>query len=123
MNSFRQHIPTFVDTDGRPPDHNFETTQQLLDLEVVRRYSDVPGFSHFALEDNTLLSISDGGFHWWVAGFIKHPELVNLPQWEGWKFRVLVNGKERILTGDEVVSSCGNVLTLRDGTQVVDETR
>ena len=114
MNSFRQHIPNFVDID-HPAAIPFATTADLLALEVVQRYKHQT-FSHFAMSDNALMVIEDNGFTHWVVGFIKHPEAIELPQWTGWKHLVrLPDGREVVLT-DEVVSSCGGRLTLRDGT-------
>ena len=119
MNEFTQHIPAFVDV-GRepPPSFEFDTLDELLSNEVVKRYGKGKDFSHFALSDNYLMEISDSGFHWWVVGYIKNPDDIDLPKWEGWKYRAeLSNGKKVILNGDEVVSSCGGELTLRDGTK------
>ena len=121
MNSFRQHIPGFA-RDGREPPEPlipFETTADLLALEVVQRYVG-PTFSHFAMSENCLMVIADDGFTHWVVGFIKDPASVDLPQWTGWKHLVrLHDGREVVLT-DEVVSACGGRLTLRDGTEAVD---
>ena len=107
MNSFKQHIPSFCDVD-HPAAVPFETTEQLLALEIVQRYKR-PDFSHFAMADNALMEISDGGRYWWVVGYIKHPERINLPKWDGGKYRAEPQS-------GEVVMSCGDTLTLRDGT-------
>ena len=116
QNAFKQHVPAFVDLEKYPEWIPFDTTKELLGLEVVRRYIG-PTFSHFAISDNTLMEISDEGFHHWVVGFIRYPERVDLPKWAGWKHLVrLKDGREVVLT-DEVVSSCGGVLTLRDGSK------
>jgi hypothetical protein len=117
MNSFIQHIPPFVDVDA-PAASPFETTEDLLALEVVQRYGKRPDFSHFAMSDNALMEISDGGHHWWVVGFVADPEQVNLPKWDGGKYRAeLLNGERIDLQCDDVVMSRGDVLTLRDGTK------
>ena len=117
MNQFTQHIPSFVDRRDPAPTTEFSTTEELLSLDVVQRYKG-PKFSHFALEGNCLMAISDEGFQWWVAGYIKDPSTVELPQWNGWKHRAeLPDGSRVILSGDDVVSSCGDELTLRNGTK------
>lgn len=116
MNSFKQHIPSFCDVD-HPAAVPFETTEELLALEIVQRYGKQPNFSHFAMSDNVLMEISDGGHHWWAVGYIEHPEQVNLPKWNGGKYRAeLPNGERAELQSGEVVMSCGDTLTLRDGT-------
>lgn len=78
-NIFRQHIPNFVDVD--PPDPiPFTTTEELLGLEVVQRYIGEK-HSHFAISENMLMEVSNGGKNWWVVGYIAKPDLVNLPKW------------------------------------------
>lgn len=121
MNWFVQHIPNFVDIDEQPKRIPFETTEDLLNLEVVKRYGQRRDFSHFAISDNYLMEISEGGLHWWVVGRIADPAAVDLPQWDGGKYKArLADGLDVDLLGKDVVSSCGNVLTLRDGTVAID---
>ena len=118
MNSFRQHIPAFVEVD-HPPAIPFETTADLLALPVVQRYKGST-FSRFAMSDKCLMVIEDDGFQWWVVGFIADPSAIDLPKWDGWKHLArLPDGREVVLT-NEVVSSCGGQLTLRDGTVATD---
>lgn len=114
MNTFTQHIPRYVD--GTPKSLNFETTDDLLSLDGVHQYTNDKGFSHFAISDNCLMSISNDGFNWWVVGYIKDVSSINLPKWEGWKFKAEMPDGSISIVGSEVSSSCGDVLTLRDGT-------
>lgn len=119
MNSFRYHIPSYVDVE-RPPNVEFATTADLLKLDVFERYKTYQGFSHFALSDNCVLGILDEGFNWRVLGKIADVSDITLPQWEGWKFRAkLADGTETVL-GQEVRSSCGRELTLYDGSIAID---
>lgn len=119
MNTFRQHIPTFV-YDGEPPHaYQFSTTEELLSLEVVQRYKR-EGFSHFAMRGHLLMAISDEGFHWWVVGSIADPATVDLPVWGGARYRARLPDGTITVLGKEVVSSCDDVLTLRDGTKAMD---
>ena len=61
--------------------------------------------------------IHDDGFHWWVVGYIENPADIDLPKWDGWKHKAkMPDGSIKTLT-DEVISSCGDILTLRDGTK------
>jgi len=82
MNEFRQHIPDFVDIESPPP-CKFETTEDLLNLEIVQRYGKGKNFSHFAIRDNCLMEILDEGFHWWVVGYIKTPSQLPRPKGRG----------------------------------------
>lgn len=116
MNSFRQHIPNFVDVE-RPAAIPFETTEDLLSLEIVQRYGKRPDFSHFAIRDNLLIEVSDDGHYWWVIGYIEHPEQIKLPKWDGGKYRAELPGGLRVeLKSGDIAKSCGDVLTLQDGT-------
>ena len=117
MATFKQHIPAFVETDGPPPAAEFVNTDELLALDVVRRYGKSKNFSHFAMSDRHLIEVSDDGFNWWVVGFVSDPAVVDLPKWEGWKFRAELADGTRCTLGKEVVSSCGDELTLCDGTK------
>lgn len=82
MNTFKQHIPNFCS--GFEPDtFTFETTEELLNSDTFKRYGTRPDFSHFALSDNLVMEINDGGKHWWVVGYVEKPDEVDLPQWDG----------------------------------------
>jgi hypothetical protein len=119
-NWFLQHIPHFVDCSRSPQRIPFKTTRELLNLDVVRGYKGT-GFSHFAMSDNDLMAISDNGHSWWVVGHVGDPSVVDLPQWDGGRYKArLANGKVVELTGDEVIESCGDELTLQDGSKAQD---
>jgi len=137
-NHFRQHVPSFVDGVERFG-FDFTTTEELLGNEWIKGWSkpfkpkklisidfttgettesetkNTSGdFCRYSISDNHLMAEFDDGFHWWVLGTIEKPELIDLPKWAGWKHRAILDGEEVVLT-DEVGSSCGDVLTLRDG--------
>ena len=119
MNRFKQHIPSFVATDEKAEWVEFSTTSDLLELPIVKRYTDSENFSHFALWHNYLMEICDDGFYWWVVGYIEDPTSIELPEWAGAKYRALLpNGEIEVLAEDEVVSSCSGVLTLQNGSTV-----
>lgn len=79
MNSFRQHIPAFVEVD-KPKEVEFKTTEELLSIPAVLNYVDKT-FSHFAKSENYLMAIYENGNRWWVVGYIKNPEDIDLPIW------------------------------------------
>lgn len=122
LNRFKQHIPNFVDVDNPPEWIEFKTTEDLLSIATVTQWAKPMNgkpFSHFAMSDNRLIAIYDYGFHWWVVGYIEHPLMIDLPQWNGWKYQAqMPDGTIEILT-NEVVSSCGDILTLADGTKAI----
>lgn len=112
-NKFTQHVPAFVDM-SNPQSFYFDSTQELIENDYLKKFSNRPNFNHFALSRNVILAIFDDGFRWIGLGFVDNPENVELPPWEGWKFRAILDGEEVVL-GKEVTCSQGNRLTLRDG--------
>ena len=120
MNSLRQHIPSFVDIgDAARPSSPFETTAELLALDVVHRWATRPGFTHFALSGDLLMCIGDEGRFWWVVGYLAHTEGLDLPPWDHGVYRIQrADGSICDISGDDVASSCGDDVTLRDGTVV-----
>lgn len=80
MNGFTQHIPGFVSVETPPQRVPFKTTEDLLNIDTVVRFSKDPKFSHFAISDNCLMAIYDEGRKWWVVGYLDDSETVLLPQ-------------------------------------------
>lgn len=124
MFKFVQHIPSFVDSRGVDV---FELECPSIDGLLSNPFFDKykgDKFSHFAKSKErnryALMSISDNGFCWWVVGYIYGKDVVNLPEWEGWKFRARLDG-ENVIVGTgagcvaKVVMSSGGTLTLDDG--------
>jgi hypothetical protein len=73
MNSFRQRIPGFVD--ATPATVSFNTTEELLNSEVVRKYID-ENYTKFVIDENMLLIVSEDSLHWWVLGYIDRKSVV-----------------------------------------------
>jgi hypothetical protein len=87
VNMITQHIPGGCDVAYDEPDKAFfNTTEELLNIDFVKRHSKIKGFSHYAMSGDRLMVISNEGKFWWVLGYIKRPELVDLPKWEGGRF-------------------------------------
>ena len=112
MNTIRQYRPAFFEGFENET-VEFSTDEELVKIPFVKNFSHY-NFSHYAVSDSCLMAIYDDGFEWWVIGTIQYPASVKLPRWNGGKFRALLDGKEVVLS-KEVISSCGDVLTLRDG--------
>jgi len=119
VNKFQEHIADYaVDGQGPAPVFEFKTTEDLLALEIVKRYSSEKGHEHFCISDNRLMQIKDDSLYWWVVGSIKNPNEVDLPKWYGGKYKAeFSDGSIRILSAEDVCSSCGDELTLCDGTK------
>ena len=45
MNKFKQHIPNYVDVDRQPEWIEFNSTQELLELELVQSHKEYKNFS------------------------------------------------------------------------------
>jgi hypothetical protein len=119
MNHFKQHVPSFIDNGYKRVEFEFKTTADLLNSAVVKKYVE-PG-SYFVKSDNCLMVVTDNGFHWWVIGYIKNPQDVELPEWDGVKYHALLDGQKVILSSSEILGSCGDTLTLRDGRTAIME--
>jgi len=108
-----------VDNREDIPCVEFATQDDLLKHDDVKRWSDEDTFSHFAMSHNHLMAILDDGYTWWLVGYLTLATkgLIDLPKWEGGKYKAkLADGSLVDLTSSEVVSSCGDCLTLKDGT-------
>ncbi len=91
MIKFTKHIPNFVDLDEPPPVLYFNTEEELLEHPDIQRWKRNGDrvFHQFSVlseeeEDEsecTLIIECDGGYWWWVLGYVDQPTL-NLPEWE-----------------------------------------
>lgn len=119
MNKFTVHIPAFVDYREDPPAYEFETLEELKAIPHVKQAAGIPNFSHYAITERYLMSISDGGKHWWVLGYIRDPTAVDLPQWDhGITDVEYPDGRRATISGTQIRQYCGNDVTLLDGTVV-----
>lgn len=75
---FRQHIPAFV-SGAEPVEAEVADTGALLDLAVVKLWSDMPLFRRFSMSDNRLMAEYYLG-QFWVVGFVD-PIPGELPKW------------------------------------------
>ena len=79
MNEFRQRIPAAI-SGIKSEIHEFKTTEELLNIDIVKKHKKMS--NHFTLSGKNLMILSNDGKLWWVLGYIKNPEDVNLPQWK-----------------------------------------
>ncbi len=90
-NIFIQHIPSCVSGVDKKT-FEFDTLQELLDNSIVKRWCMHPlnenevapegYFRRYSLSENRLMAEFKNGKEWWVIGFIKYPEKLDLPKWE-----------------------------------------
>ena len=90
-NNFIQHIPGFV-SGTEPKSFDFDTLDELLNHEVVKQWRMDPfnvgmsapkgWFYRYSLSEHRLMAELKHGKEWYVIGYIKHPDKVELPEWE-----------------------------------------
>ncbi len=82
-NQFRQHIPGFVDG-FNSFEFDFDTIEELLEHPWIKKWKNIENigkpFHRFFISENLLICEMDGGKERWVLGYIKHPELIELPE-------------------------------------------
>lgn len=73
MNKIHKYFPGFVDR-PTPREDEFETLDQLLNIDWVKTWADRKDFYRFSLDcspgENILMAEYNGGKVWWVVGFI-----------------------------------------------------
>lgn len=80
-NHFKQHIPNYMEGFDIW-ETAFDTLEELLASDYMKRWANYPEFHQFSLSDNCLMAELNKGFNWRVAGYIKYPELIDLPKWQ-----------------------------------------
>lgn len=85
-NWFLPHIPKYIDA-PEPDLILFNTKEELLNAEIIKRAMADPDFSHFAISDNCLMKISDNGYQWTVLGYLHNPNDFGFPKWHGPKYK------------------------------------
>lgn len=82
MNVLMQQTQPIRGYQREPLEWPFETTAELLGLEVVRDHAQRHDFSHFAKHDDMLLAITRNSTRCIVVGYLADPARVDLPLWE-----------------------------------------
>ena len=115
MNTFKQRFPRFIDVDRDAiPTYEFSTLEELYTIDIVSSSMKDPSFSHFALSDNYLMSITDEGYGWRVLGHVSITNGLQIPKWNGGKYLAQFSDGRIVTLTKEVVSSCGRQLTLSE---------
>lgn len=111
-NAYRKHN-LYGEGNGENPIIEFDTFDELRP-----RFSNIEsmdGFSHFSVDDGCLMAIYDGGFRWFVIGYVRDQDALGLPEWDKGLAAINVDGQVRVVAGDMVNSYCGDDVTLNDG--------
>lgn len=113
MNKIVQHIPAFVDGVD-PQSATFSSLDELREVPFVRRFMEAPDFFRLSQDDPYLIAESFEGRHWWVIGRLAQP-CDDLPIWRPVYRLRDANGAVADYERDEVLSSCGDEVRMRDG--------
>ena len=81
-NVFRQHIPDYIDVEERT-EFNFSTTEELINHQFIMGVLNDFEEHELCKSRNCIMITNKLGDWWWVIGFVKFPEEVALPEWEG----------------------------------------
>jgi len=85
MNKITHHVPTFVDISGKPKVVEFNTLEELLRVDFVKKWAGQDGFHQFSLDainGNLLMAELDDGDSWYVVGVLQDA-VPGLPTWKG----------------------------------------
>lgn len=119
MSYISQHIPAFVETDSAPERAEFASLAELLAIPFVARWASDPDFYKFSIRDGHLLAEQRGGRSWWVIGRVSDDAPDCLPRWDGGIYEVMTDdGVPLEIPGADVLSSCGDVVRLKDGREM-----
>lgn len=118
-NRFVQHIPSWTQTSTRA-ECRFDTIEELMAFDLIWEWAEEdPYFEKYVKSRNLLIKLSHKGFYHYVMGYIDNPDLLELDEWEGWKFLAMLEHKEVVLS-HEVESCSAGLLTLYDGRIALD---
>lgn len=82
-NRFMPHYPHGdYDNEAERSSVYFDTNEELFEVDMVKRWSMHKDFYRYSISDNHLMAEYIDGKKWWVIGYIKYPEKLNLPKWE-----------------------------------------
>jgi hypothetical protein len=80
MNSITQHVLPYIEG-VEPKKAEFDSLEQLLEVDWVKSWKDRQGFHRFSVNKNKLMAEYMQGRLWYVVGFIKEP-IEGLPTWK-----------------------------------------
>lgn len=75
-----QHFPSYCDG-FEPEQAEFNSTEELLNIEWVKSFSEHKDFYRYSVSDgNHLMAEYEQGYKWWVIGRLS--PTTDLPKWE-----------------------------------------
>lgn len=87
MSKIRQYRPNFV-TGYDNADVEFNTLEELLNIDFVKNFSAHDTFLRYSIskddykDEDTLMAEYEGGYEWYVVGFIATDKELDLPIWK-----------------------------------------
>ena len=107
MKKFIQHVPPFVDC-TLPPAVEWTSQEELVLKLSELGYGNGVG-KYFELSGNTVMEVSDNGYHWWVAGRVTSTEGLTFDKWSPKeKPKLVTNPDIKSYNASEVTVWCGD---------------
>ena len=76
-----QHRPSFVD--GFTNELVYvDSKEELLDIEFVKGFRDMPDFYRFSISDNLLMAEYENGKKWWVVAYLEDFNDIDIPKFK-----------------------------------------
>jgi len=104
----------------KPPSFEFKTLEDLLNLDVMQRYANTPGFTHFTINHDCIYRMGYDNFDWCLIGSVKYTDGVELTKFPGSKYKVILgNGVETVLLDRDIKCIIDDIITLKNGTRAI----
>jgi len=82
INTFREYFPDSFDMVTIPNDTDFDTIDQLIEIPRVKKVMGLEGFSKLSKSGTFLMAEFDEGKRWYIIGYLRYPDWVDLPYWD-----------------------------------------
>ena len=109
------YIPPTYEVRERPEPLEYETLQDILDMDFIKRFLSREDFYKFSRSGNHLMLELRDGYEWHVVATIENIEALDLPEWDKGRTKVTDGNEEFTVEGVDVYSYCGSTVTMKDG--------
>jgi len=115
MPRVKEYIPSVCEVRELPKTIEYETKEDLLELDFIKRWAEDPEFYKFSYDDNHLLAELREGYSWYVVATVEGISNLGFPAWDHGRTKVTDGVTTFTVEGKEVASYCGNVVTMKGG--------
>lgn len=81
MAKVKQRIPNFVETSMPPKQYEFQTIEELLNIDWIQKYTKWENFARFCRNkySDLLMIENEDGTWWWVVAYVDKGSIDELP--------------------------------------------